>query len=389
VDFDKLLREHLEVKSFPDLITRWIHEKSSGEETFARQLADTLLRTGILIVNDKDCSLADLEKFNFLDTLQSVGTGPLAASMPEGQDHQARLRQAGERITVAAGGRAAKSFVATAVIELKAAVGKMAEERAKNRLIDGAKPIHALKPREKYLEWITSLEAASDRLYRVRKWGDPVMRKLGFDVTNDGGVEGAAKNMGHFQAVGLYNKFNREFGGVTNHLGIQRDEIDHLIQMQFEQEFNGKMVTVKNKMNWLCAFRGNIFMYDDKSDSWETSPQIRWGTIALGGNLVQVEGFEDIEAKLPGEDLPRLHSMARLVGFQKKDWARPLDELLAEGLVHRCFCVQKKNQFTDVPNKGIVYSPFFSPRERGFDGMKQIDALYIPKVYLEPKEPPS
>ena len=74
-----------------------------------------------------------------------------------------------------------------------------------------------------------------------------------------------------------------------------------------------------------------------------------------------------------------------LVGFHKKDWSRSLDELLAEGLVHRCFCVYKKNRFGDVPNKGIAFSPLFSPKDWGFNGKKELDALYIPEVYLEKK----
>jgi hypothetical protein len=138
-------------------------------------------------------------------------------------------------------------------------------------------------------------------------------------------------------------------------------------------------------MDWLCSFRGKIYMYSDESDGWETSPRIRWGTAALGGNLVQVERFENIEAKLPG-GTRGVHAMARLVGFRKSDWTRPLDELLAEGLVHRCYCAYKKNQFGDTP-KGIVFSPFFSPQDWGFNGKKKLDALYIPAAYLEPKAP--
>ncbi|MBV6449991.1 MAG: hypothetical protein MHPDNHAH_00709 [Anaerolineales bacterium] len=216
--------------------------------------------------------------------------------------------------------------------------------------------------------------ALEAKIYRIRRWGDPVMVALGFDVNQVGTT--------NFQAVGLYNKLTG-FGAVSNFIRIDREDIDNLQKMQFAEERNGKQLTPKNKMDWLAAFRGKLYMYDHETDSWEGSERIRWGTVALGGNLVQVERFENIEAKLPGGALG-VHKMARLVGFRKSDWARPLKELLAEGLVHRCYCAYKNNQFGDTP-KGIVYSPFFSPRDRDFNGKKKIDALYIPAVYLEPK----
>jgi hypothetical protein len=220
--------------------------------------------------------------------------------------------------------------------------------------------------------------ALEANIYRIRRWGDPVMLALGFDVNQVGTT--------NFQAVGLYNKLTG-FGAVTNFIRIARDDIDNLHAMQFEEERNGKTITPEGKMGWLCSFRGKLYMYDDEADAWETASRIRWGTVALGGNLVQVERFEDIEVKLPG-GTKGVHRMARLVGFRKTDWSRPLDELLAEGLVHRCYCAYKNNQFGDTP-RGIIYSPFYSPQDWDFNGKKKLDAVYLPVVYLEPKEPPS
>lgn len=135
-------------------------------------------------------------------------------------------------------------------------------------------------------------------------------------------------------------------------------------------------------MNWLCKVGGTIYFYNTKKDSWERSPSIRWGTLALGGNLVQVDGFEDIKMK---KHQPA-RRMARLAGFRKSDWSRPLDELLAEGLVHRCFCAYNNNRFGDSP-QGIVYSPLYSPLDWSFlkGGRKRPLALYIPAEYLEKK----
>jgi hypothetical protein len=218
--------------------------------------------------------------------------------------------------------------------------------------------------------------ALESKLYRLRKWGDPVMLALGYDVDQ---VETT-----NFQALGLYNK-ETGFGAVTNFLYLLRDDINNLRNMQFDQNVEGKNASKDGKMDWLCSYRGKMYMYDGREDDWHTAPKIRWGTVALGGNLVQVDGFEDIEVKLPGEKgAATKQRMARLVGFRKTDWARPLNELLAEGLVHRCYCAYKGNKFGDSP-KGIIYSPFFSPLDWDFSGAKQPGAFYLPMDYFEPK----
>jgi len=218
--------------------------------------------------------------------------------------------------------------------------------------------------------------ALESKLYRVRRWGDPVMLGFGFDVD--------AVGTSNFQAVRFYNK-ETLFGAVTNFVRILREDIDHLHAMQFDQDVDGKMCTRDIKMNWLVKHRGTIYMTDNPTDEWQTAPQIRWGTLALGGNLVQVEGFEEIRLKLGDEKKPRLHKMARIACFRKTDWARPLDELLAEGLVHRCYCAYKNNQFGDSP-KGIVYSPVFSPLDWDFVGTAKPKTYYLPFEWLEPKQ---
>lgn len=260
---------------------------------------------------------------------------------------------------------------------------KKTDKKKKDNRSKPKKPQKTGKPRKPVMGGMGSVEmfvtpnpALESKLYRVRKWGDPVMAGLGFDVN----VVGTT----NFQAVGLYNK-ETGFGAVTNFIRILADDIVHLRDMQFEQVVDGRKFNQDQKMDWLCSFRGKIYMYDDKLDEWQSAPRIRWGTLALGGNLVQVDGFENIEVKLPGETRIRDHKMARLVGFRKMDRSRPLDELLAEGLVHRCYCAYKNNKFGDSP-KGIIYSPLYSLLDWDFVGVKKPSALYIPFEYLDPKE---
>ena len=52
------------------------------------------------------------------------------------------------------------------------------------------------------------------------------------------------------------------------------------------------------------------------------------------------------------------------------------DELLAEGIVHRCFCAYHSNHFGDSP-KGIVDSPFYPMSDWDFSGTARLIAPYI------------
>jgi len=211
---------------------------------------------------------------------------------------------------------------------------------------------------------------------RVRKWGDPVMITYGFDVNQVG--------TSNFQAVRSFNK-ETGFGAVANFLRIPHEEVMLLRNLQFPEQTDRGFYDEDSKMEWLCSYRGSLYMYDTEEDEWPTAPQIRWGTLTLGGNLVQVEHYEVIRTVFGPNDDKRLQDvmMARLVGFTPADWARPLADLIAEGLVHYCYCAYKNNGFGHTP-KGVIYSPFYSPKWYDFSGNAQPDALYIPVVWLEP-----
>lgn len=214
------------------------------------------------------------------------------------------------------------------------------------------------------------------RLMRIRPWGDPVMVKYGFDIANIGTT--------NFQAVKCWNDGNREFGAVTNFLRIPHDQILKLRDLQFAQWWEGVYYTPDQKMNWLYdQGGGTLYFPDGTPQDWEIAPTLRWGTVSLGGNLVQVERIET--QKVGWEDqAPRDWQMARLIGFQPSDWSRPLQDLLDLGLVHRCTCVYRDNRMGDTP-KGIIYSPFYDPKG-GYDfaGTARPTALYLPLEWLLP-----
>jgi hypothetical protein len=241
-----------------------------------------------------------------------------------------------------------------------------------------------------FREWMRGLTLEFElrpKMYRVKRWGYLGMTELGFDIDSLR-AKGASSN---FQAVGLYNEAT-DFGAVSNFLIIPPEDVLRLEELQIEDEYVEKRDEkwLHQKMNWLCQPRGSIYMFGDggfKGErAWRRPDGIRWGTLALGGNLVQVVETQEFEVKLPSEDGVQLTKMARLAGFKQSDWSRPLDELLRLGLVHRCYCVYGGNGFGDSP-KGIVYSPFWSPEDWEFRPKPQQGpaptALWIPFDYLE------
>ncbi|HLO14028.1 MAG TPA: hypothetical protein VK206_04305 [Anaerolineales bacterium] len=264
------------------------------------------------------------------------------------------------------------------------------QENKETPVIDPKTVIQASKRLAEFVEWQNSLlSMPNSKLYRVLKWGDSILvHQAGLTTTTL-----TTKSPSNFQAVGLWSP-EAGWGGVTNFIRISHDEVMNLAAMQLEDEFELKKPGWdkdsnmekwrSQKMNWLCKDDGTIYMVHDEEKTWTSAPFVRWGTIALGGNLVQVEGFETVQIKLRSESSERRVAMARLKGFRASDWDRPLDDLLSEGLVHRCFCAYRGNKFGDSP-KGIVYSPFFSMSDWDFAGKARPTALYIPMEWLEPK----
>jgi hypothetical protein len=212
-------------------------------------------------------------------------------------------------------------------------------------------------------------------LYRVRKWGDPIITKEAQRSTDFlGGIPS------NFQAIPIYNKANDSINGISNWLRIEHGDIMRLSVMQVEDEYQDKIENWRDqKMRWLLKQSGTIYFGDD-ADKWATVPSAKWGTIALGNNLVAVEGVETIIVKTP-DGLRRSRQMAKLKGFRKTDWNKPLADLLAAGLVHRCYCAYSGNDIGDTP-KGIIYSPFWSPLDWDFVGTVQPEAFYLPLEWL-------
>jgi hypothetical protein len=235
----------------------------------------------------------------------------------------------------------------------------------------------ALYPLDQFTIWQNGVLKANPNMYRIRKWGDPLLGESVVDI-----------GVSNFQAVSLYNTANNSMGGVSNYLRIPHSWVEYLRLLQVEDEYIDKQPDWRRqKMNWLCKIRGTIyfFYHGFKEGSWETLPYIEWGTIGLGGNLVNVESVEILKVKMP-EGNTQTIPMGKIRCFQKSDQAKPLNQLLEEGLAHRCTCAYLKpvpDAYGDSP-KGIVYSPVWSPKDFTFigPGQPQPDAFYLPMKWL-------
>lgn len=204
----------------------------------------------------------------------------------------------------------------------------------------------------------------------LRRWGDPVMLKWGYDYAKVG--------TSNWQNISLWNA-KTGWGAVSNFLWIDRPYIDYLQSLQFPQTTEAGSFTVKQKMGWLCSDKGKMYI---RAGEWETAPQIGWGTTAVGANVVTIQEIKTLEVVYKPTGRKQPVEMARVKCFRKTDVNRPLNDLLAEGIVHRCYCVYKNNGFGDTP-KGIIYSPMWSPLDWDFAGTLQPDAFWLPTELME------
>lgn len=202
-----------------------------------------------------------------------------------------------------------------------------------------------------------------ESLYRVRKWGDPIMSIQGFDTN--------AIDSSNFQAVPLGKLKDGlvSFGATSAFLAIPRADIERLIALQ-----PADGVTIGEKMNWLVGAGRPYFDGD-----WKTSASIKWGTIVFGGQPVMIDQVIPLTADFPAGDRRKI-DFGRLVCFRAGDWGKsPIDYPY---LIQRATAAGMDNKYNDAP-RGIMYSPVWSPLGWDFAGTWQPDAFYIPMEWLE------
>jgi len=214
-----------------------------------------------------------------------------------------------------------------------------------------------------------SMPTAKPVLFKVRGYGDSVMIDLmGLD-TNLFGV-------GNFQNVCLFDPNNDAFGAVSNYQTMDAEALHYLEQIQ-----SADAATVKMKLNWLGmgSFAGRPYML---KNGFET-----WGLMVFGFNWVQVEAVngEPVEyvkrARYQSRNLIEDIPMYKVIGMRRSDMARPVAELIAEGLIHHATeAFYPTNKLGETPQGGVILNPVWSPLDWPTNtGSRE---LYIPKAFL-------
>lgn len=215
-------------------------------------------------------------------------------------------------------------------------------------------------------------------LWMTRSWGDDILiREAGLSALFEykpGKLRGSNFNpLPLWTGTGIWS-------AIDNYLVIPRADVDKLIALQVADE-----VKVEQKMNWLVYDQKYVRPYwTDGKGPWNTAPDICWGTIAFGGQLVLTDGDATFKTKMPEENVEREVPMKRLVCFRRWDWGVTHDT--HPWLIQRATQVDHKDQFSDTP-KGIIYSPLWSPLDWDFPGNYKPKAFYLPVDWLIPYQP--
>jgi hypothetical protein len=224
-------------------------------------------------------------------------------------------------------------------------------------------------------------EILPSRLFKAKIYGQvPVNTEISMDIKKQF-PEDQWSWQGNFQNMRCYNKFQNQFEDVDAKL-----KIPYLDFKGIEKWQPNDGIELGYKMNWLSSLpTGSIYMWTGKDSDPKKGYDAWWGTLVLGGNIVCVEEIETLNVTVDGENTPRSRKMGKLRGFRRSDWSKDISELVATGLVHRCYCAYgSNNTFGDTP-VGIVYSPFWSPIDWKFSyNQATITNFYVCMDWLEP-----
>ena len=240
-----------------------------------------------------------------------------------------------------------------------------------------ARPAVPREARERQKQEMAPIPPGTE-LWKTRSWGDEILvRQAGLSALFV--LKNGKKRGSNFNPLPLWSN-SGTWSAIDNFLVIPRAEVDKLVALQVVDGTD-----VKQKMNWL-VFGGKYdrpYWTDGKGD-WQTAPEICWGTIAFGGQLVLTDGDASFTTKMPEENIEREVPMKRLVCFRRRDWGVTHDT--HPWLIQRATQVDHKDQFSDTP-KGVIYSPLWSPLDWDFPGRFKPGAFYLPLDWLEPYQP--
>jgi hypothetical protein len=232
-----------------------------------------------------------------------------------------------------------------------------------------------------------ALAKPANKIVTVRRWGDPILLALD-GMTTENMVSGS------FQEVPLFHPYTDnptrgEFGAISyfQHMGIP--ERDYLKSIQ-PDDYAQYGFTIPQKMNLLIqpppATPPQRAYWSKTGGAWNepTFTEMSFGTLVFGGQRVQVEAEEFyFYAKYRAKDVMEWIPFYKIVGMRRAEMARPVNELLAEGLMQRYTVANKgagqENVYNDHP-RGVIYHPIWSPRDWHVNTGTP-DALYLAKEF--------
>jgi hypothetical protein len=181
--------------------------------------------------------------------------------------------------------------------------------------------------------------------YRVRQYGTPEMKALGYSLA----VQGVPSNFAyvdvHIPGLGT--------SSITNHCRLSLADVAQHRALQYAQEGS----TVSQIMNWF---------YGDGEPSgrpywWHTATEARWGCILFSGGLVTIDRIETQYVKVPNSPDMALMEMGRIVPFMRSDFGKSIADLLAAGKIQQASAVHGDDIFNPTPRGAVMYSPIWSP----------------------------
>ena len=224
--------------------------------------------------------------------------------------------------------------------------------------------------REERKRALRILENPDYKFYRARNWGDPIL-------VEQAGLSAEVAKTSNFNPLPLWSD-SGTWSAITNALIIPRDDIERLVDLQVQDTMK-----LKNKMNWLVysGYAKRPYWCSELGE-WNTTPQIWWGTILFGGQLVLTDGDETFFTKLPEEQKKRRVPMKRIVCFRKLDWGVTHDT--HPWLIQLATEVDHRDRFNSTPKGAHIYSPLWSPLDWDYAGKHQPKAFYVPTDWLIP-----
>lgn len=231
-------------------------------------------------------------------------------------------------------------------------------------------------------------------LKRALKYGDKFMvEKMGLDTES--------MTTGNFQNIALFTE-RGGFGAVSQFQRLDKQALDYLIKIQpvdacpFDAKMAflcGQRTTSPDRPYWTrggdwkdlldSGFVATIKSFVKSLLGMTVS--FEFGTIVFGGQIVQVESVDGMPkeykfwAQYQQAPAPEWITFYKLIGLRKTDWARPVADLMAEGLIQRGTWAGSGNSYHDTWHSGVVLHPIWSE----LDYPSNNGPLYLAKSFTE------